>query len=112
MICVQIMLKTRKTAKFLFQKEVSTNYRKIKEEDIVDESNHVASLTMSEEQWTAMRKRVEKMAYLCFIYDVNVKDLGEDHELSMKVAFSKNVHFVLADPPNNVRRVRKDGSSE
>lgn len=53
---------------------------------------------------TAMSKLVESIAPLCFIHDVDFKNLMEDDELVVGEDLTENVDFAPADPPYNIQR--------
>lgn len=54
-----------------------------------------------------MSKMVNAMTFFCFIYDVNVKHLVMEHELSIGDGLIGKVNFLLAGVLFNLRRDRK-----
>lgn len=69
----------------------------MKEENITDESNTVASPTPRKERRAAMSKLVREMAPFCFIYNVVFSNLAEQHELMVGKNLIGKVSIDLAD---------------
>lgn len=70
----------------------------------MDESDPTASLALSEELKTAMSRLVQAMAALCFLYDVDVINLGEKHELDVGENQTGKLDFVPVDLCFNIRK--------
>lgn len=56
----------------------------MKEKSIVDESESNASLTLSEEESTAISKLIKAIALSCFNYDVSFRSLVEEQKLTIE----------------------------
>lgn len=70
---------------------------KMLEEDIIDESQHIASLTVNKENKGTMDELVKATAAMCFIYDEDYGNLVQKHELAVEENLTEYVHFVLVD---------------
>lgn len=54
---------------------------------------------MSKVERAAISKLVKEMAVICSIYDVDLRDLLEEHELAEGKDLDEKGDLVLADPP-------------
>lgn len=77
--------------------------QEIVEEHTVHESEPAASSTPSEEERTVMSELFKPMALLCSVYDVEFKNLMNEHGLGVGEDLSRKLDFELADSTYNVR---------
>lgn len=101
-MCVETMLKNRKTVRYTLYTGAEEVAHDLKEEDIVDRCEPEVCLTLSEERKTAMSKVVQAKASLYFMYVVNFRNVAEEEEISVGKYLSSKLDFVLTDPPYNV----------
>lgn len=78
--------------------------QEMKEEHILNESKPAASLTMSAEKRTIMKKLVKESFPLFSTYNVNFRILAEEHRLGDGDNLGENMDFVLAVPPYDGRK--------
>lgn len=97
---VQTKLKRQKTA-------IKAPSKEPKEEDIVDDVLPAATLGLSEEGKAAMATLVKWRVPVCEAYDVEFRNVVEEHELGAGEELDGKVDLVVADPPYNVRRGRE-----
>lgn len=97
MMSAENTLKKRKKEKYPLGTGADVGAQEIKEKDILDESEPIASLTLSGKVKTAMIKRIKLMALVCSIYDVNFRNSVETHYLDVEEDLSENVDFVQAN---------------
>jgi len=86
----------------------------VKEEDtlVMDATVPAATAHLSPGGKDAYRKLQEAMSGYCNIYDCNFQELEDTYEEQTGEELEDAVHFVLTDPPYNVRRERNDENSE
>lgn len=67
-------------------------------EYIIDDSEPATFLTLRDKRRTAMNKPVQEMALLSLIYDMDLRNLSEEHELDAKSTFRENKGTVSVRP--------------
>lgn len=98
----------RKLRTLSLETDADAGVENMKEEDIVQKSDSAASSTVSETRWIELSKLVIAIAGLCFIYNLNVRNLVEEHELGIKENLAIKKKCLLADLPYNVQSSQND----
>lgn len=78
-----------------------------KEKKIVLENKLATYLTVREKRKTVMSKPIKEMAFACFIYKVDFKNLAEKNNLNLEEDQSGRVQLFLATFSYNVKRDQK-----
>lgn len=81
MVYMQTTQKKWKTEKVAVETGPDAVVQEVKEAEIMHDSEPGLSLTLREEKRTAMSKIVEVVDPLCSIYDADLRNLAEMHEL-------------------------------
>lgn len=76
----------------------------MREEDLVDNCESAAFLTLSKTESTEIGKRIKSMAPSCFIYNVNFRTLVQEHKLDVEDDPGMKGDFLLADHLYNVQK--------
>lgn len=97
-MCVQRTLTRKETINVLLETRAGADSHDMSEEDILDESEPAAYLTLMEERRTAIGKLVKEMVHSCSFYDVSLKTLAEELKLGVAEKLSRQGDFVLVDP--------------
>lgn len=109
---VQSNLLKRKTSCSSLKTEVGAGSHYMKEEEIVDDSQHSACSILRKAGRTAISKYVKEITSLCSIFDMDFGNLPDEHCTSMREDRSGKENLVLADRLYTIRRGRKDGHKE
>lgn len=82
------------------------------EENVVDEREPVAFSTLSEAKSIAISELVKAMVVLCFIYDIDVRKLAEEHELGVIDDVNENINLVMLGTLYNIQGDQKNYRAE
>lgn len=111
-MCVQTMIRKRKTTKFILKTRGSAGSQGIRELHIVDKIEPATSSTLGEDIISAMSKPVKEMVPLCFSYFVDFKNSAREHKLGVGEDPSGKANFFQASHSHKLRGARKDCNAE
>lgn len=101
-------MKKNRTRKFSLEVRAAAGRQERKEKGFVAESEPAASSKLFEERKPAISKLIKCIALLCFIYNLKVRSLVEEHELVLQKNLTGKIDHVLPDSAYDVRRDRRD----
>lgn len=99
---VESKLNRRKTMTEILEAASVANIVSMREETIVIKEGPTASSTLSKDGSPAIKRLFEAVAHICGLYEVYLRNLVRQHELSAGEDISGNVDFVLVDLSYNV----------
>lgn len=78
----------------------------------MNKSEFASSSTLRKKERTEIGKLVKAMAPLCYVYDVDFRNLVAEQEPAVREKLTGKLFFVLANLSCNIQRDKKDANAD